>query len=179
MFIIDSWVVLEFHRLATPYMDSNRVFRSLKTVYRLSMKRTSLFLARKMLVKLRKIGVGTPEIESVVYKMFGLQKYGDTSEEQWFYRRYRVREVRRLLDLRMMILNNLAQKRKTEVRNKKYEIKILLSEKSYRSCRDFCRILRMKENEWWREGHRSQEKRIMWLAQKYKYGRMGYENPNP
>ena len=117
---MDSWVELQFRRLATPFQDSIGVFRTLKSVYRLSMKRTSLFLARKMLMKLRKIGVGTPEIESVIYKMFGLQKAGDTSEEQWFYKKYRVREVRRLLDLRITILNKLAHKNRLEVRNRKY-----------------------------------------------------------
>ena len=86
------------------------------------MKRTSLFLSRKMLVKLKKIGVGTPEIESVVFKMFGLQKYGDTLEEQWYYQKYRVREVRRLLELRLLILNKLADKKRTEVRYLKYDV---------------------------------------------------------
>ena len=33
----------------------------------------------------------------------------------------------------------------------------------------------MKENEWWKAGHMDQERRITWLARKYKYGREEYE----
>ena len=112
MIILDSWVLFEFRRLATPFMDSTGVFRTLKNIYRLSMKRTSLFLARSMLVKLWKIGVGTPEVENLVYRLFGLRRHGDTSKETWFYRRYRTREVRRMLDLKITILVKIANKRR-------------------------------------------------------------------
>ena len=127
--------------MATPFMDSAGVFRSLENVYRLSMKRTSLFLARIMLSKLWKIGVGTPKVEGLVFRLFGLRRQGDTLEESWFYRRYRTREVRRMLELKMKILENKASKMRSMIRNMKYEAKKMPSSKSYTMRRDFCRIL--------------------------------------